>query len=91
MNEFEKKLKLELEKENPDCVVLRNGWPDFAVVEKKTGKIRKAVEGKGMGDFVKPHQAELHKALRISGIQVEVRYAWGNGSFGVEEKTDAIV
>lgn len=79
MNSFEKRLKQHLKEENPDCEVLRNGWPDFLVVEKSTGRIRKAVEGKAIGDCVQPHQREIHAALRASGIAVEESHEWGSG------------
>lgn len=81
MNAFEQKLKAELEAENPDCHVLRNGEPDFWIVERSSGKIRKAVEGKAKGDVVHRHQDEMHRALVRSGIPVDVRYEWGNGTF----------
>lgn len=85
MNAFEKKLKVELEAENPECEVLRNGWPDFLVVDRRTGEIKKVVEGKDAGDFVRPHQKQVHDALRASGIKTEVRYAWGDRTFARRE------
>ena len=78
MTLFEQKVKLSLERENPDCIVLRNGWPDFAVNEKATGKIRKTIEAKGLNDFIRPNQTEMHKAIRASNIPVEVRYECGS-------------
>ena len=83
MNPFEKRLKEELERENPDCVVLRNGWPDFAVVNKTTGKMVKAVEGKAPGDFIRPHQSEIHRALQEAGVPVETYFGIGS-DFHVE-------
>lgn len=84
MNDFEKKLKEDLERQNPDCLVLRNGWPDFAVVDKATGRMVKAVEGKAPGDWVHPHQADMHKALAAAGILVEAWYGIG-GDYHIEE------
>jgi hypothetical protein len=74
MNQFEKRVRVELERENPDCKVLRHGWPDFCVVELATGKIRKVVEAKNMDCAVSPEQNECLKALNLSGVAVEVAF-----------------
>jgi len=79
VNKFEARLKEDLERAHPGCLVLRNGWPDFAVVDAATGTLVKTVEGKDKGDIVRAHQNTLHKALRLAGLPTEVWYACGTG------------
>jgi len=51
--------------------VLRNGWPDFLVLD-KDWKRGFALEMKRGGDRVSPAQARMHKALARFGISVQV-------------------
>jgi len=74
MNRFEAKLKRKLQRENPDHKVLRNGWPDFLVISKTTGKIIKAIEAKLPGSKPTKEQRAIHSALNNSGILTEVVY-----------------
>lgn len=81
MTRFETIVKDQLEKENPDCFVHKYTDLDFYVIEKSSGKIRKLVEAKAVGDSVRANQQRIHDALRKSGIEVEVRYEWGSSYF----------
>ena len=75
---FIEKLTADLLIENPNCEILRGGWPDLVVVCKDTGRLVKAVEGKDVGDYLRDHQQKLHGALRSAGVRVETWYKIGN-------------
>lgn len=68
MNHWERKVKADLEAEGYE--ILRNGEPDLWLV--KGGKIVGWREVKGPADWVRPHQALMHKILENTGIPGEV-------------------
>lgn len=53
------------------CIVLRNGWPDFLVIHRESGRIL-AVEAKAAKSAVSNAQRVVHSTLKKAGIQVVV-------------------
>jgi len=77
MNKTEAKIKKELEKRG--FVVLRNGWPDFFVLNENYKKSKGETyafccEVKKPGTYLSSEQIIIHSALKSAGLPCYVAY-----------------
>lgn len=86
MTHSEQSAAAELQKQEPDAVVIKmtaTGNPDFIVIPKTAISAVRFVEVKLKDDTVPEHQQEVHSKLRSQGFRVDVMRRITQNSCGI--------